>query len=301
MSTNPNDASARRRKILFTDWRDIDSGSVAWLTAAGERYRVGNPPGEPVALWAEQPSVPRGIRLQAQPARKAGMIEGTPDVGHVLYEEGRYRSWYLEVNGISRFGTGAPAHRRPAGAGGDLLGRIARRVALGRPDPFAHRGPRTAGLRRHGVLHRPARQPGRALQVHILRQVRRRRVPIAPRRLPAPRAAPPGRAHVRRAAPRDVRGRVARRGHLAQPAGAVHPAPQRHRHHRLLGRRRGRVRDVHAPVPRRPALDRPRRGKRLRALGARRADHLAASGRSAGLRLLPQRPQPLPRRARSTG
>jgi hypothetical protein len=113
MSTNPNDASARRRKILFTDWRDIDCGSVAWLTAAGERYRVGNPPGEPVALWAEQPSVPRGIRLQAQAARKAGMIEGTPDVGHVLYEEGRYRSWYLEVNGISRFGTGAPAHRRP--------------------------------------------------------------------------------------------------------------------------------------------------------------------------------------------
>ncbi len=106
-------SSFRRRKILFTDWRDVDCGSVAWLTADGERYRVGNPPGEPVTMWAEQPSVPRGIRLQAQPARKAGVIEGLPDVGHVVYEDGRYRSWYLQVNGISRFGTGAPAHRRP--------------------------------------------------------------------------------------------------------------------------------------------------------------------------------------------
>ena len=40
------------------------------------------------------------------------MGKGIPDVGHVVFEEGRYRSWYLEVNGISRFGTGAPAHRR---------------------------------------------------------------------------------------------------------------------------------------------------------------------------------------------
>ena len=64
MSTDPNGAPARRRKILFTDWRDVDCGSVAWLTAEGERYRVGNPPGEPVAMRAEQPSVPRGTRQE---------------------------------------------------------------------------------------------------------------------------------------------------------------------------------------------------------------------------------------------
>ena len=56
-----------RKKILFTDWRDIQCGAVAWLTAEGDHYRVGTPPEPQVPMRAEPRLVPRGIRLQAQP------------------------------------------------------------------------------------------------------------------------------------------------------------------------------------------------------------------------------------------
>ena len=65
-----------KEKMLFIDWRDIQCGAVAWLTPEGQHYRVGTPPEPQVPMQAEPRLVPRGIRLQAQPARKAGKMEG---------------------------------------------------------------------------------------------------------------------------------------------------------------------------------------------------------------------------------
>lgn len=66
MSTSRSDGPAHRRKILFTDWRDVDCGSVAWLTAdcdplagdhagktvtwCGGEADVGGPADRPVSL-----------------------------------------------------------------------------------------------------------------------------------------------------------------------------------------------------------------------------------------------------------
>ncbi|MCZ6677782.1 MAG: hypothetical protein O7E52_11085 [Candidatus Poribacteria bacterium] len=102
-----------REKILFTDWRDIQCGAVAWLTSDGKRHGVGNPPEPPVPMRAEPRAVPHGVRLVAQPARKAGMIENWKGWGRIISDEGRYRSWYIEINGHSKLGTGSAAHGAP--------------------------------------------------------------------------------------------------------------------------------------------------------------------------------------------
>jgi hypothetical protein len=102
-----------RTKILFTDWRDIQCGAVAWTTPAGERYGVGNPPEPQVAMRAERRFIPHGIRILAQPARKTEMITGWNGWGRVISDEGRYRSWYIEINRHSKLGSGSAAHLAP--------------------------------------------------------------------------------------------------------------------------------------------------------------------------------------------
>ena len=99
-----------RKKILFTDWRDIQCGAIAWLTAEGDHYRVSTPPEPQVPMRAEPRLVPRGIRLQAQPARKAGKMERYGGWGRVIFDGEQYRTWYIEVNGVSILGSGSVAH-----------------------------------------------------------------------------------------------------------------------------------------------------------------------------------------------
>jgi len=104
---------ARRSKILFTDWRDIQCGHLRWLNAGGEQFGVGNPPGEQVEMYAVPQNVPHGIRLQAEPARKTEKTDEYKGWGRVIFEEGKYRSWYLEINGHFKLGTGSAAHAEP--------------------------------------------------------------------------------------------------------------------------------------------------------------------------------------------
>ena len=106
-------ARVTRKKILFTDWRDIQCGAVAWLTAEGEHYRVSTPPEPQVPMRAEPRLVPRGIRLQAQPARKAGKMEGYGGwgqshlrrraVSHVVYRGQWGFNAGLRVGGAYRY------------------------------------------------------------------------------------------------------------------------------------------------------------------------------------------------------
>jgi len=100
-------------KILFTDWRHIQCGHVSWLTAEGQQYGVGNPPEPQVAMHASPGAVPHGIRLVAQPARKTDPVDDWKGWGRIIWDGGRYRSWYLEINGVSKLGSGSAAHARP--------------------------------------------------------------------------------------------------------------------------------------------------------------------------------------------
>jgi hypothetical protein len=99
-----------KKKILFTDWRDVQCDSLAWLTPDGTQYGVGNPPIPQVAMHAAPGAVPHGIRLAAQPARKTGIVEAWKGWGRILQDEGRYRSWFFEINGHAKLGSGSAAH-----------------------------------------------------------------------------------------------------------------------------------------------------------------------------------------------
>ena len=250
-------------------------------------------------MWAEQPSVPRGIRLQAQAGPQGGRDRGPPGR---LSRGLRGGPLPLLVPAGERH---LPLRHRRAGpsAARRSWWRSARSSrptdCTGAPRPVR------ASRRRPGATSTACRSSStrtrtrrRALQVHLLRQLRRRSVPISRRRLPAPRAAPPGRAHDRPSGATACsppcrrtgsRGAACRSRSPCTPATPTRPSSGT--------THLSRVRDVHPPVPRRAALDRPRRGAGLRALGAGRACHLAAAGRPAGLRLLPERPQPLSGRA----
>ena len=102
-----------RSKILFTDFRDIECGHLAWLTSDGVRHGVGNPPPRQVDMHAEPRSVPHGIRFAAQPATTAGPVHDYAGWGRVIVDGGCYRSWYLEINGSSKLGTGCAAYSEP--------------------------------------------------------------------------------------------------------------------------------------------------------------------------------------------
>ncbi|MFH1008444.1 MAG: hypothetical protein V1800_13240 [Candidatus Latescibacterota bacterium] len=100
-------------KILFTDWQHIECGHVSWLNAQGERVGIGTLPEEQVPLHASPGAVPHGIRLVAQPAQKTDPVDAWKGWGRILFDGGRYRSWYLEINGVSKLGSGSAAHVGP--------------------------------------------------------------------------------------------------------------------------------------------------------------------------------------------
>lgn len=100
-----------RRRILFTDWRDIQCGTVQWHTPAGDVLPLRHPPEPQVGLVATPRAVPYGIRLQAQPATKSGPVDDWKGWGRIIFDadQGCYRTWYLEINGSSKLGSGSTA------------------------------------------------------------------------------------------------------------------------------------------------------------------------------------------------
>ncbi len=101
------------KKMLFVDWRHMRCGALSWITPEGARYGVANPPEPQVAMHARTQGVPHGIRLVAQRAQKTQPVEDWKGWGRIIYDGGRYRSWYFEINGIAKLGSGSPAHARP--------------------------------------------------------------------------------------------------------------------------------------------------------------------------------------------
>lgn len=105
------DPMPTRSKVLFLDWRDLECGHLRWRTAAGEAIGVRGDDGPDRDLHATPVSVPHGIRLQAQPARKTDPVDDWKGWGRIILHEGRYRSWYLEIDGNSKLGSGSTAQR----------------------------------------------------------------------------------------------------------------------------------------------------------------------------------------------
>lgn len=101
-----------RRKILFFDWRDIACGTLKWTTPDGRHLGVElrDPPPQ-VECHADASACAYGVRLAAQPARKIEPYREWLGWGRIIYDEGRYRTWHLEVDGHSKLCSGCPAHQ----------------------------------------------------------------------------------------------------------------------------------------------------------------------------------------------
>jgi hypothetical protein len=100
-----------RRKVLFFDWRDFECGHLAWRTADGQALGVGGDAGPDRDLHATPVQVPHGVRLQAQPATRTEPVDDWKGWGRIIYHEGRYRSFYLEIDGNAKLGSGSASQR----------------------------------------------------------------------------------------------------------------------------------------------------------------------------------------------
>ena len=108
-------------------------------------------------MRAEPRLVPRGIRLQAQPARKAGKMEGYGGWGRVIFDGEQYRTWYIEVNGVSMLGSGSVAHTDTITSVAICGIKSQEWLPLGRTDAQRNQCAGPARLRRDDLFHRPPR------------------------------------------------------------------------------------------------------------------------------------------------
>lgn len=93
--------------VLFADLRHIQCGRLSWVAPDGRRFGVGHPPEPQVEMDAQPEFVPHGVQLVAQPACKTEPVDGWKGWGRIIYDQGVYRSWYMEVDGNSLQGTGS--------------------------------------------------------------------------------------------------------------------------------------------------------------------------------------------------
>ena len=101
----------KRAKILFLDWRDIQCGHLEWLSPTGIHFGVANPPESRVPMHSESRYVPSGIRLQAEQSETVGPVDGWKGWGRTIHDGEKFRSWFFEVHGHTKLGSGAAAHK----------------------------------------------------------------------------------------------------------------------------------------------------------------------------------------------
>ncbi|MSS69987.1 MAG: hypothetical protein EXS64_00710 [Candidatus Latescibacteria bacterium] len=102
-------------RILFTDLRHIQCGTLSWATPDGRRFGVSHPPAPQVEMHAQPRHVPHGVRLAAQPARKTEPMAEWRGWGRIVHDQGRYRSWYLMVDGHALQGSGSRSQTESPG------------------------------------------------------------------------------------------------------------------------------------------------------------------------------------------
>ena len=101
----------KKKKYLFMDFRHIQCGRLAWQTSDGDQYGVGHPPGDPVAMYADTTTAPRGVRITACHPEKTDPVENWPGWGRIIYDGGVYRNWHLRVDDHLLQGTGSYAQK----------------------------------------------------------------------------------------------------------------------------------------------------------------------------------------------
>ena len=100
------------KQVLFTDYRHIEIGDLAWFSPEGEALPVAGPPGDPVPAHARTGMTPHGIRLQAMKPKMEGPLEKGPP-GEVRYDEGTYRVWNMETHYPAGANLGSYSVRKP--------------------------------------------------------------------------------------------------------------------------------------------------------------------------------------------
>lgn len=91
-------ASDKPQKLyLFTDVQHIRCGDLEWRSPEGGRLPVAGPPEPPVDTRAGMGYVSHGIRLVAQKPTPTEPLPKSGRFGRVIFDEGLYRSWYLDV------------------------------------------------------------------------------------------------------------------------------------------------------------------------------------------------------------
>ena len=86
-----------QRLYLFHDLRHIQCGDLEWRAPDGTTLPLVDPPEQTGRARAEPVHLPRGIRLAAKEAKKTECLPAGVRLGRVVFEEGLYRSWYLDA------------------------------------------------------------------------------------------------------------------------------------------------------------------------------------------------------------
>ena len=85
------------KEVLFTDVRYISCDDLRWLSPEGSEVPLHRPPLPKIEARADLASVPRGVRLAAQRGNKTDPLPERSRAGRIIFEDGVYRSWFLDV------------------------------------------------------------------------------------------------------------------------------------------------------------------------------------------------------------
>jgi hypothetical protein len=84
-----------QKTYLFTDARHIFCGDLGWVSPQGKPVPLIAPPEPPVDVQAHSGWLPQGIHLMAQKAEKTDPLPANVKLGRVIFDQGLYRSWFL--------------------------------------------------------------------------------------------------------------------------------------------------------------------------------------------------------------
>lgn len=85
-----------QKTFIFTDLRHIRCSDLEWFSPDGNELPMASP--EPqIEAYAKTCYVPHGVRLVAQQAQKSEPLPKGTRLRQVIFENGLYRSWYLDA------------------------------------------------------------------------------------------------------------------------------------------------------------------------------------------------------------
>ena len=87
-----------QKKILFTDVRHILCSDLEWYSSEGKYPSLHAPSEQKHGVYARKGLMPQGVQLRVEPAQKTDPLpKGTRLGRRIIFENGLYRSWFLDV------------------------------------------------------------------------------------------------------------------------------------------------------------------------------------------------------------